>query len=120
MRLTIIRFAGVLACLSFFTGSARAVTVTCIGPQVDKVIPGNWQRGVPDKVIGATPDILAGPGGRPTGRRLPAGGAYLADKTVAGFYHLIGTHYSSPFSFGSAVGWVSQHDMHALALRNCN
>ena len=102
------------------TASAQAVPVTCVGPHVDRVIPGAWQHGAKDKVIGATPDLLTGPGGRPTGRKLAAGGAYLADRHVPGFYRLVGTHYSPPVPYGAAVGWVRESDMTGLALRNCN
>lgn len=99
---------------------AQAVAVTCVGPHVDRIITGDWQHGGKDTVIGTTPDLLTGPGGRPTGRKLPAGGAYLADRHVPGFYRLVGTHYSPPVPYGSAVGWVREGDMTGLALRNCN
>jgi hypothetical protein len=100
--------------------SAQGVLVTCVGPHVVRVIPGDWKHGGKDTVIGATPDLITGPGGLPAGRKLPAGGAYLADRHVHGFYRLVGTHYSPPFPFGAAVGWVREPDMTGLATRNCN
>ncbi len=116
------RYLAVLAFLSPHPGlaSAQGFAVTCVGPHVDRVIPGDWQHGGKDAVIGATPDLLTGPGGRPTGRKLPAGGAYLADRHVHGLYRLVGSHYSPPFPNGAAVGWVREGDMTGLATRNCN
>jgi hypothetical protein len=100
--------------------SAQAVAVNCVGPHVDRVIPGDWKHGGKDTVIGATPDLLTGPGGRPTGRMLPTGGAYLADRHLHGYYRLVGTHYSPPFQYGEVVGWVREDTMTGLATRNCN
>ena len=117
--LPIVAVLGFAAVLSG-RASAQDFAATCVGPHVDRVIPGDWRHGVKDTVIGATPDLLSGPGGHPTGRKLPAGGAYLADRHVHGFYRLVGTHYSPPAPFGAAVGWVREGDMTGLALRNCN
>lgn len=100
--------------------AAQAAVVICVGPHVDRVIPGDWRHGVKDVVVGATPDLLAGPGGRPTGGKLPPGGAFLVGSHVGGFYRLIGTRYSPPFPEGASVGWVAESDMTGLALRNCN
>ena len=99
---------------------AQASATTCVGPHVDRVIPGDWRHGIKDTVIGATPELLSGPGGHRTGRKLPVGGAYIADRHVHGFYRLVGTHFSPPDPFGAAVGWVREGEMTGLALRNCN
>ncbi len=104
----------------FGMASAQGMDVTCVGPHVDRVIPGDWKHGVKDTVIGATPELLSSPGGHPSGRKLPAGGAYIADRHVRGFYRLVGTHFSPPAQYGAAVGWVREGDMTGLALRNCN
>lgn len=90
----------------------------CAGPHVDHVVVGDYRHGVPDRVIGATPTIMAEPGTDKVGQ-LTAGTAYTIVDLQHGYALLRGTRFSKPFTPGATVGWVKVSELHFLMLRNC-
>ncbi len=98
--------------------AARLAVGECVGPRVDTVVQGDYRRGIPDRFVGATPDVLAGPGGSVVAH-LTAGTAYVVASVRGGFVQLRGTHVSQPYGPGQAVGWVRATDLHELHPRNC-
>ena len=93
----------------------------CVGPRVDRFVQGDVRRGVPDRVFGAAPALMSGPGpaARPTGRNLAPGGAYRMLATSGGDMRLQATRYSEPFLAGTVVGWVRAAEFCDLSSRNC-
>lgn len=93
----------------------------CVGPVVTAIDAGDARNGIPESLKGPTPTVMSGPGpsARPTGRKLPAGGAYTVVGVSGDAFQLTATRFAPPFVAGTVVGWVRTAEFRHLAPRNC-
>ena len=122
-RTTLFAAVAALAAVGFGHGAAAAdfAASGCVGPHVDRVVQGDYRRGVRDKVFGDTQDVMSGHGAsaRATGRRLTAGTSYSVLEVAGEDMLLAATRWSEPYAPGAVAGRVRGLRSINLHPRNC-